>query len=299
MLHLFTKKSGISEYTDTNSKSECLLKIFLINISQRKGKTLMSTLRVFLSTMRLQMKNSFVRPMYRFCLLAAPILSTVLIYHLFSNSRQENFATYVIMGAGLVSLWGCICFSSVGDINRERWSGTLSIIYTSPAKFNIIILAKTIGTTILAYVSLIITFLTAIILYQAEINIANIGYFILSLFVLTITFVVISIIFAYILLLSRKTALLMNCLEYPMLLLCGFTIPISALPLWVQYISYCLAPTWGVTLLRMSIDGIDKAAYWHTFGICVAMIIVYSLIIFVLYKVIDKTIRRNATLELM
>jgi len=75
-------------------------------------------IRVVVDTMSLQMKQSFARSMFRFCLIANPIVNTVLIYYMFKNSGEENFAAFVVMGAGLMGLWGSICFSSAGDINR-------------------------------------------------------------------------------------------------------------------------------------------------------------------------------------
>ena len=72
-------------------------------------------LRVLLSTMRVQMKQSFARPMFRFCLLANPILNTILLYEMYRGSGENNFMAYVVLGAGLMGLWGCICFSSAGD----------------------------------------------------------------------------------------------------------------------------------------------------------------------------------------
>ena len=90
---------------------------------------------VILSTMILQMKQSYARNMFRFCLIANPILNTILLYEMFRNSGQENFASYVVLGSGLMAIWGCICFSSAGDINRERGIGTLRVIFAAPAGF--------------------------------------------------------------------------------------------------------------------------------------------------------------------
>jgi len=97
---------------------------------------------VLLSTMLLQMKQSYARNMFRFCLIANPILNTILLYEMFKNSGQENFTSYVILGSGLMAVWGCICFSSAGDINRERSMGTLRILFVAPVKFSSIILGK-------------------------------------------------------------------------------------------------------------------------------------------------------------
>lgn len=112
---------------------------------------------VLLSTMLLQMKQSFARNMFRFCLIANPILNTVLLYEMFRNSGQANFASYVVLGAGLMAVWGCICFSSAGDINRERFSGTLALVFAAPAGFPYIILGKILGNTVLSLLSLLIS----------------------------------------------------------------------------------------------------------------------------------------------
>ena len=111
---------------------------------------MMSNIRVIWDTLRLQMKNSFVRPMFRFCLIINPVANTVIIYEMFRNSGQDNFGTYVILGAGLMAIWSCICFSSAGDISRERWHGTLAMIFVAPAGFQLIIFGKILGNTLLS-----------------------------------------------------------------------------------------------------------------------------------------------------
>lgn len=258
----------------------------------------MKQLRVIWDTLKLQMKNSFVRPMFRFCLIANPIASTILIYEMFKNSGQDNFTTYVILGAGLMGLWTCICFSSAGDINRERFSGTLSIIYTAPASFPTIIFGKILGNTILSLVTLLLSFLTSKLLYNASIQVESPGYVLLSLLAAIISFITISTVIAYLLTLSRKTQLYMNCIEIPIILVCGFVFPVEVLPNWVLPISYALSPTWAVKLIRMSIAGINNSAeYFTTFGIMAAITLAYVVVSTLLYQVIDKQVRIRATLE--
>lgn len=55
---------------------------------------------VLISTMVLQMKQSFARPMFRFCLIANPILNTILLYEMYRNSGEQNFLAYVVLGGG-------------------------------------------------------------------------------------------------------------------------------------------------------------------------------------------------------
>ena len=258
----------------------------------------MKKLRVIWDTLKLQMKNSFVRPMFRFCLIANPIVNTVLIYEMFKNSGQENFTTYVILGAGLMGLWACICFSSAGDINRERYSGTLSLIFATPADFSTIIFGKILGNTILSLATLALSFLTAKILYNAPFQIASPGYLLLSLLATVVCFITISTVIAYLLTLSRKTQLYMNCIEIPIILACGFVFPVEVLPAWVRPISYALSPTWAIKLMRMSIAGINNPTqYFTTLGILAGLTAIYVLLSSLLYQVIDKQVRIKATLE--
>lgn len=131
------------------------------------------SLAVLISSIRVQMKQSFVRPMFRFCLLANPVLNTILLYEMYRNSGEDNFMAYVVLGAGLMGLWSCICFSSAGDINRERHSGTLALIFAAPASFPAIILGKILGNTILSLVTLVISLITAVVLFQVPVMIGS------------------------------------------------------------------------------------------------------------------------------
>jgi ABC-2 type transport system permease protein len=206
---------------------------------------------------------------------------------MFKNSGQANFSTYVILGAGLMSLWSCICFSSAGDINRERWTGTLSVIFSSPAKFQTIIFGKILGNTILSMITLLITFVTAKLLFHAPTYVESWGYLILSLIASICCFIIVSIVIAYLLTLSRKTTLYMNCIEIPIELICGFIFPIEVLPEWVLPASYLLPPTWAIKLLRLSVAGVtDRIEYFKLFGILSGLIIAYAILAKILYQTI-------------
>lgn len=253
---------------------------------------------VLITTMILQMKQSFARPMFRFCLIANPILNTILLYEMFRNSGEENFASYVILGAGLMGIWSCICFSSAGDINRERYSGTLSLVFAAPAGFPKIILGKILGNTILSLTTLAISLATAVIIYQTPIVLMSPGYFVIAFIAMIISFVVISSILACLLTLSRRTTLYMNCIEIPFILLCGLSFPIDILPQWVRPFSYLLAPTWAVELLRMAVAGVeDISGFWGKLIVLMMLSMMGILFASWLYKKLDKQVRIHASLE--
>ena len=255
-------------------------------------------LSILLSTMRVQMKQSFARPMFRFCLLANPILNTILLYEMYRGSGEDNFMAYVVLGSGLMGLWSCICFSSAGDINRERYSGTLALIFAAPARFPAIILGKIIGNTLMSLLTLGISLVTAVVLFRIPLMLASPLYFLLALLAAILSFVVISSVVACLLTLSRKTELYMNCIEIPIILLCGFVFPVSVLPDAVQVISRVLSPTYAVELLRMAVWGVDDlAVFWQKLGILMGLTVLYTLLSALLYRRIDRRVRIAATLE--
>lgn len=255
-------------------------------------------LAALISSMRVQMKQSFVRPMFRFCLLANPMLNTILLYEMYRNSGEDNFMAYVVLGAGLTGLWSCICFSSAGDINRERHSGTLAVIFAAPASFPAIIMGKIVGNTILSLITLVISIITAVVLFQVPLMLESPLLFLVALFGAVMTFVVISSVVACLLTLSRKVELYMNCIEIPVILLCGFVFPVTILPKTVQLVSYILSPTYAVELLRMAVWGVeDTALFWEKFGLMIGITALYTILSALLYRRIDRRVRISATLE--
>lgn len=255
-------------------------------------------LAVLFGTMRVQMRQSFARPMFRFCLIANPILNTVLLYEMYRGSGEENFMAYVVLGAGLMGLWSCICFSSAGDINRERHSGTLALIFAAPARFPVIILGKILGNTLLSLLTLGISLATAVVLFRVPPTLESPLYFLLALLAAVLAFVVISSVVACLLTLSRKTELYMNCIEIPLILLCGFVFPISVLPKAVRAIGYALSPTYAVELLRMAVWGVDDpTAFWQKLGVLLGLTALYAILSALLYRRIDRRVRIAATLE--
>lgn len=236
--------------------------------------------------------------MFRFTLLAGPFLNTILLYEMFLGSSADSFFSYVVLGAGLMGIWGCICFSSAGDINRERFSGTLPLIFAAPASFRLIIYGKIIGNTIVSLVTFAVSILTSALLFKVPVRIASPVFFLLSLIASVISFIAISSVIACLLTLSRKTELYMNLIELPVALLCGFVFPVEILPAPVRAVSYALSPTWAAKLLRLSVEGItDTASYMQQLLILSALTFTYLLLAAMLYRIIDKQVRIQATLE--
>ena len=257
----------------------------------------MNSSSVIWTSLILQMKQTFARNMFRYCMFIAPLLSTVILGEMYRNSSQSDFIAFVVLGSGLWNLWGAIAFSSAGDINRERYSNTLSIIFTAPADFRLIWVGKILGNTALSLVSFFVSVIFALAIYRIPLVVYNWGLLSIAFALTIISFIVISVFVAYLLTLSRKTTLFMNCLELPFILICGFAFPVEVLPRPIMFLSYIFPPTWAVRLLR---SGIAEGApdYPNHLLWLIATTISFGFLSALLYRVISKQVKVLGNLEM-
>ena len=84
-------------------------------------------------------------------------------------------------------------------------------------------------------------------------------------------------------------------LEYPGWLLCGFVVPVAALPDWLHPLSYAIPTTWAMEAVRSSAAGVSP---WREIFICLAFGAAYAVLASFLGRALVDSARRNATLAL-
>lgn len=257
-------------------------------------------LKVILSSCRLQMKQSFSRSMFKFCILIYPVLAAVTFYYIYSGHTDETMISYVFLGTAVTSMWSSISFSSAGDIDRERFMGALEVIFSAPAEFRIIMLGKVIGNTILGIFSMVVSFLTVTVLFGTRFTVAEPLLFLVSMLLGVLSFVFIALLLSGLLAISRNTRVLMNCIDFPVFILCGTCFPIEVLPFWTRPLSYILSPTYVLKLARMSITGVaDYGVFWSCLlGLGLITALYFGGYVW-FYRIIDAKARREATLEVI
>ncbi|MFS0672130.1 ABC transporter permease [Ornithinibacillus sp. 179-J 7C1 HS] len=207
-------------------------------------------IRALLQTIRVHMGLSMARPMFQFIIWISPLFLATIAIFVYSSASSEEISHYVILGSGFMALWSSIVFSSASDVNRERFYGTLEIIFVSPVPFAVILIGKIIGNTFWGFLSMIISFVYLVVIFGVDIMIPNLIVFISAIFFVLLALIVFSFFLSLAFTLSRQAEALMNFIEYPIYLLCGFMFPVAILPIWVQPLSYAIPPTWAIELLR-------------------------------------------------
>lgn len=243
-----------------------------------------------------QFAQSFGRSMFRFCVIASPILYGFLLGMIYKDRSSADFVSYVIFGSGIMTFWSSICFSSASDIERERYMGTLETLFTAPAGFKTIILGKIIGNTLWGLLSMVISMVFVIVAFNRTLVMPNLWIVIPTFILMTLSFIAIALAMAGMFTLSRNSRLVMNCLEHSIFFICGLVFPVELLPRILQPISYLLSPTWAVKLFRLSTINSDPVTVLSYFGGLIVLTIVYWIIGIRLFKKIDYKARVEATL---
>ena len=245
-------------------------------------------LRAILMSAKVQMKQSIARPMFRFCIFISPILSGILLGMIYQNRSVEDFMLYAFIGAGITTFWGSICFSSASDMDREKWLGTMPMIFTSPIGFE---------NTLWGIFSFGLNMLTVKILFNKSIQFASFSYFALITILMIVSMIAVGFMMAGLFTLSRKISILMNVIDYPIIMLTGMVFPISIFPKFIQYISYLLSPTWAMEGYKLAVQGGSSEELLRVVFILVIIIIIYFIISIFSFRKIKKLCVINGTLE--
>lgn len=257
-----------------------------------------SYLRIIKSSILLQMKQSLAREMYRFCLIVQPIVYIIIMYALYSVSSGVNFMSFVVLGTGMITLWSTIAFSSAGDLDRERRMGTLKNIFAAPTDYRLVVFSKALGNTILGILPMLVLMVFTFLFRQDMYFITHSIWFFIVLVETLLSFLAMSLIFSALFTLSRQTRLFMNCMEYPIYILCGIVFPVSYLPKPIRILSYLLAPTWSVDLLKSTIEGItDWPVFYGKIGILIGLSVFYLFLSYWLFGYVMRRVRVTASME--
>lgn len=257
----------------------------------------MLSFKAFIATIKVHMGQSFSRATFRFCVIFQPIIYSFIFYMMYKNSKHINYVNYVVLGSGITTMWSTICFSSAGDIERERYMETLENIFCAPIRFMNIILAKVVANTIMGLGGLVISAVFIKVFFNGNFYIADLPMFILSFLLMVVSFICISMMIAPIFTISRSARTLMNCMEAPIFILCGMVAPVSMLPNWIRPLSYILSPTFAVELMRKtSIGNFNMKDIRNMILMLIVLSLIYIVVANFMFKKVDKLTRIKGTL---
>ena len=177
--------------------------------------------------------------------------------------NQAPDLVYTVIGSGIMGMWSGLVFTSTYDIGRDRREGVLELIVGSPTPLARVEAIRTFTNVMAGLVSLAAAFLAAMLIFKYSLAGANLPGAFLSLLLILFGMWCIGLFLANFLVWSRLGSPLVDFLELPVAVLCGFMYPLRVLPDWMQAISTVLPIRWALQALDETLSGgRDPALLW-------------------------------------
>ena len=230
-----------------------------------------------------------------FLAIAWPLFFATVAFFMFRAGGSPDALVYAALGAAVMGIWTATSVSAGSALQRERWFGTLELLVAAPTHFSLVLLPLAFATSAIGVYCLVTTLLWGRYVFGIDIPFeqpfllaAAIPATILSIgalgFLMAVSFA------------RYRTAWALGSLtEYPIWLICGFLVPLSLLPGWVQPISWSLAPTWGMRAIRESATG---GSPLPDIGMCLLLGGIYIAIGIGITETVLRAARRSASLSL-
>ena len=224
-----------------------------------------------------------------------PLFFATVAFFMFRTGHGSSALGPIGLAAAVMGIWTATSVPASSALQRERWFGTLELLVVAPRHLGLILLPITLAASTIGLYCVAGTLIWARVLFGIHISIVHPLLFAVSLVVTVLTIGTFGFLMAVSFVGSRRAWAIGSALEYPVWLVCGFLVPVSLLPGWVQPISWVLGPTWGMRAIREAAYG---GAPLGSLVACLALAAAYLVIGVVMLRFVLDSARKRATLSL-
>ena len=209
-----------------------------------------------------QQRHDYHSAFIWFSLLVWPILGFLEVYY---SYKPFEFTGYMGMSNGkeLLAFLGTgymayTCFWSMVQnawsmANQERRSGTLEIIFLTPANRLAMCYGKALGALI-QEVWMFCCFCLFILIYTGTISFSNLVMLPFIFLLLIISSTVWGGMLNTVFMFSRDASIIMDIFDTPMVLFSGSRIPVSCFPQWAKVLSLIFPLTYCINIMRFVLN---------------------------------------------
>ncbi len=254
---------------------------------------------IYLKIMQAHLRFTLRRSMMIFILFIQPVLFVGLSYYIYKDSSLTDIGSKIFIAGALTNFWACIVFSSISDVERERWMGTLELIFASPLGFKHTQIAKTIACLLLGLIPAVIAYLL-ILLIGLELSFAAGLKSLIAAVVLIAFMFSLSLCLSCFFAISRNSRVVMNAFEYPFFVLSGFVFPISMLPQGLYFLAVANPLTYPVALFRQAVIGEKFYLSWDLLLlVSITLTSFFFILALWLFKKIENYVRISCSFSLV
>jgi ABC-2 type transport system permease protein len=224
-----------------------------------------------------------------------PLFFATVAFFMFRSGHGSSTLGPIGLAAAVMGIWTATSVPASSALQRERWFGTLELLVVAPRHLALILLPITLAASTIGLYCVAGTLLWARVLFGIHITIVHPLLFGIGLIAMVVTIGTLGFLMAVCFVGSRRAWSIGAALEYPIWLICGFLVPVSILPGWVQPISWALGPTWGMRAIREAAYG---GAPLGPLLLALALAGIYLAVGVAVLRVVLDSARRHATLSL-
>jgi ABC-2 type transport system permease protein len=225
------------------------------------------------------------------------VLGSIVFAWLARQSNTPTISTYLLVGVPLLgissNLIAAVGWSLASEVNR----GTLEFAMISPTSMITMIVGKTLANMIIAFTAAIISFATMFIITRSPLTVANGALLPFSLMLAFTSIFITSLFFSPLMILARGRGGFFNVFTPFVAVLSGFVYPISELPTVLNILARCLPASWAMDAIWKSIEGTTSVQQIiASLGMCILVSAIWLMVIYFMFKIVEKRIRVTGTL---
>ncbi|MSO96306.1 MAG: ABC transporter permease [Thermoleophilia bacterium] len=244
----------------------------------------------------LHFKQESRNPFFLWIVICTPLVYATMAYFLFRGGQDDATLVTASLGSALMGIWSLTTTAAASTLGRQRRVGILELLVAAPTPFWLTIVPITLALAALGVYSLATGLIYVTVLFGVPVTIANPFAFCVSVLPMILSMGMLGFLFCAAFVRFRSSWMVGNLFEFPVWTLSGMLIPIAVLPVWVEPISWFVAPTWGMSALREAALG--NASPWDDIGMCIALSVVYAAAGGALLRVFLRSALRRGTLAL-
>lgn len=256
-------------------------------------------IKVMAMAFEVEMRQNLTDGFVIFGILIQPLIVAFMALWMLKG-QGPGHAIFVVVGSGMTGLWTTLLFNGGHSITGERWTGTLEPLVASPASLRLIVYGKVLANVTQSLLSMAGCYTLISLILGYPLTLVHPWLFFISLIFTVFALVSFGLIIASFFILVPDFARMVNTLEFPVYILCGFLFPIALLPGWTTPLSYILSPYWAALALHGASQGtLSPEQIWGVLGLLVLFSLIYIFASGRLYRVILRKARADATLDIV
>jgi len=159
----------------------------------------------------------------------------------------------VIIGTIIYLLYNRLLWGTGASIQSERWMGTIDVLFLTPASRMSILLGNGLSSLLEGSWWICGVFILSWMIFGIDIAMVSLPAVIITLISTMLALISLGVFFASFFILTRAAEQLAVSFQAPIRYFAGVAFPVSALPQFLQYISYMLPITYGIQALRKTV----------------------------------------------